>query len=127
VIERAVTNMLAGASLAPATPATPGTANAAHAANAAITHQRRGAFRTRGILADPGVPDRHLRESGATIGRFTSTVPAAGALDRFRLVPTRANGQPALACYLRDPHAPTARAYGLMVLTLRARRAASRR
>jgi RNA polymerase sigma-70 factor (ECF subfamily) len=53
------------------------------------------------------------------IGRFLSTVPAAGALDRFRLVPTRANGQPALACYLRDPHAPIARAYGLMVLTLR--------
>jgi RNA polymerase sigma-70 factor (ECF subfamily) len=59
------------------------------------------------------------------IGRFLSTVPAAGALDRFRLVPTRANGQPALACYLRDPHAPIARAYGLMVLTLRGGRVAA--
>jgi RNA polymerase sigma-70 factor (TIGR02960 family) len=53
------------------------------------------------------------------IGRFLSTVPAAGALERFRLVPTRANGQPAFGCYLKDPHTPIAHAYGLMVLTLR--------
>jgi RNA polymerase sigma-70 factor (TIGR02960 family) len=53
------------------------------------------------------------------IGRFLSTVPAAGSLERFRLVPTRANGQPAFGCYLRDPHTPIAHAYGLMVLTLR--------
>jgi RNA polymerase sigma-70 factor (ECF subfamily) len=52
------------------------------------------------------------------IAGFLSTVPAGGELDRFRLVPTRANGQPAFACYLRDPHAPIAHAYGLMVLTL---------
>jgi RNA polymerase sigma-70 factor (ECF subfamily) len=52
------------------------------------------------------------------IGRFLSTVPASGHLDRFRLVPTRANGQPAFGCYLRDPHTPVAHAYGLMVLTL---------
>jgi RNA polymerase sigma-70 factor (ECF subfamily) len=45
-------------------------------------------------------------------------VPAAGHLERFRLIPTRANGQPAFACYLRDPRARIARAYGLMVLTL---------
>jgi RNA polymerase sigma-70 factor, ECF subfamily len=55
----------------------------------------------------------------AAIGGFLSTVPAAGELERFRLVPTRANGQPAFGCYLRDPHTPIARAYGLMVLTLR--------
>jgi RNA polymerase sigma-70 factor (ECF subfamily) len=42
------------------------------------------------------------------IGRFLSTVPAAGSLERFRLVPTRANGQPAFGCYLRDPHTPIA-------------------
>jgi RNA polymerase sigma-70 factor (ECF subfamily) len=58
------------------------------------------------------------------IGRFLSTVPAAGALERFRLVATRANGQPAFGCYLRDPHTPIARAYGLMVLTLRGDRVA---
>jgi RNA polymerase sigma-70 factor (TIGR02960 family) len=58
----------------------------------------------------------------AAIARFLSTVPAAGALERFRLVPTRANGQPAFGCYLRDPHGGRARAYGLMVLTLRGER-----
>jgi RNA polymerase sigma-70 factor (TIGR02960 family) len=58
------------------------------------------------------------------IGRFLSSVPAAGALERFRLVPTRANGQPAFGCYLKDPHTPIARAYGLMVLTLRRDRVA---
>jgi RNA polymerase sigma-70 factor (TIGR02960 family) len=37
----------------------------------------------------------------------------------LRLVATRANGQPAFGCYLPDPHAAIARAYGLFVLTLR--------
>jgi RNA polymerase sigma-70 factor (ECF subfamily) len=60
----------------------------------------------------------------AAIGRFLSTVPAAGALERFRLVGTRANGQPAFGCYLRDPHTPIGHAYGLMVLTLRGDRVA---
>ena len=58
------------------------------------------------------------------IGRFLSTVPAAGSLERFRLMPTRANGQPAFGCYLKDPHTPIAHAYGLMVLTLRGDRVA---
>jgi len=52
------------------------------------------------------------------IARFLSTVPAGGRLDQFRLIPTRANGQPAFGCYARDPHTPIAHAYGLMVLTL---------
>ena len=58
------------------------------------------------------------------IGRFLSTVPAAGALERFVLVPTRANAQPAFGCYLKDAHTPIAHAYGLMVLTLRGDRVA---
>jgi RNA polymerase sigma-70 factor, ECF subfamily len=66
------------------------------------------------------MPPEPLEYQGpAAIGRFLSTVPAAGALERFRLVPTRANGQPAFGCYLKDPRAPIAHAYGLMVLTLR--------
>jgi RNA polymerase sigma-70 factor (ECF subfamily) len=36
----------------------------------------------------------------------------------LRLVPTRANGQPAFGCYLPDARAQIARPYGLMVLTL---------
>ena len=59
------------------------------------------------------------------IAGFFSTVPAGGQLDRFRLVSTRANGQPAFGCYLRDGHAPIAHAYGLMVLTLRGDRVAA--
>jgi RNA polymerase sigma-70 factor (TIGR02960 family) len=35
-----------------------------------------------------------------------------------RLVPTRANGQPAFGYYLQDPQAPLSRAHGLIVLTL---------
>jgi RNA polymerase sigma-70 factor (TIGR02960 family) len=37
---------------------------------------------------------------------------------RARLVATRANGQPAFALYLRDPHAAIARAHSIVVLTL---------
>jgi RNA polymerase sigma-70 factor (ECF subfamily) len=36
----------------------------------------------------------------------------------LRLVPTRANGQPAFGCYLSVPEADVARAYSLFVLTL---------
>jgi len=50
------------------------------------------------------------------IGRFLSTVPARGDLRRFRLVPTRANGQPAFGLYLRDRR--IAHAVGIIVLTL---------
>ena len=61
----------------------------------------------------------------AAIAGFLSTVPAGGALERFRLVPTRANMQPAFGCYLKDPQSPIARAYGLMVLTLEGDRVAA--
>jgi RNA polymerase sigma-70 factor (TIGR02960 family) len=40
----------------------------------------------------------------------------------LRLVPTRANGQPAFGCYLPDAQAAITRAYGLMVLTLQGER-----
>jgi SnoaL-like domain len=36
----------------------------------------------------------------------------------LRVVPTRANSQPAFACYLPDPHAGIARPYGMIVVTL---------
>jgi RNA polymerase sigma-70 factor, ECF subfamily len=36
----------------------------------------------------------------------------------LRLVPTRANGQPAFGCYLDDRHAPVARPFSFLVLTL---------
>jgi len=37
---------------------------------------------------------------------------------RYRLIQTRANGQPAFAVYLHDPVNGVARAFGLMVVTL---------
>jgi len=37
---------------------------------------------------------------------------------QFRLIATRANGQPAFGVYVRDPHAPVLHANGLIVLTL---------
>jgi RNA polymerase sigma-70 factor (TIGR02960 family) len=52
------------------------------------------------------------------IARFLATVPAGGELERFRLVATRANGQPAFGFYLRDRQCPIARASGIMVLTI---------
>jgi RNA polymerase sigma-70 factor (TIGR02960 family) len=43
----------------------------------------------------------------------------AGVRDpRRRVVPTRANGQPAFGFYVDDPYAPVARPWGLVVLTL---------
>jgi RNA polymerase sigma-70 factor (TIGR02960 family) len=67
-------------------------------------------------LAMPPQPfEYHGRQA---IGAFFSTVPAGGAIERIRLVPTRANGQPAFACYLRELRGPRQHAYGLMVVTL---------
>jgi RNA polymerase sigma-70 factor (TIGR02960 family) len=72
------------------------------------------------------MPPEPLEYQGpAAIAGFLSTVPAGGRLDQFVLIPTRANGQPAFGCYLRDPHAPVAHAYGLMVLTLHGDRIAA--
>ena len=50
------------------------------------------------------------------IGTFFATVPAAGDLTSIRLVPVRANQQPAVAAYMRDGAGD--RAYGIMVLTI---------
>jgi RNA polymerase sigma-70 factor (TIGR02960 family) len=51
------------------------------------------------------------------VGEFFATV-AFRQGRRYRLVPTRANGQPAFAVYLRDPVNDVTRAFGLMVATL---------
>jgi RNA polymerase sigma-70 factor (TIGR02960 family) len=58
-------------------------------------------------------------QGAAAIGRFLHD------RERFRggplrLVPTRANGQPAFGCYFPAPHTNIARPYGLLVLTLAA-------
>ena len=58
------------------------------------------------------MPPEQMRIAGAAaIGGFFATVPLDGRLDRIRLLPTRANGQPALAAYVQEadgaPSAPT--------------------
>ena len=45
-------------------------------------------------------------------------------ISEARLVPIRANGQPAFGMYLRDPHTPIFRAHGIVVLTLDGNRVA---
>ncbi len=62
-------------------------------------------------------PEPYEYQGGQAIARFLED-RAARRGAQYRLVPTRANGQPAFGCYLPDPHAPIARAYGIMVLTL---------
>jgi RNA polymerase sigma-70 factor, ECF subfamily len=72
------------------------------------------------LLADDALltmPPEPFRLVGAqAIGAFFRTVPAGGFLDRIRLLPTRANGQPGLAAYLEGEDA-TFSAYGVMILS----------
>jgi RNA polymerase sigma-70 factor (TIGR02960 family) len=53
----------------------------------------------------------------AAAAAFMKTIAFRGTR-RYRLIPTRANGQPAYGCYLYDAHTPIARAHGLLVITL---------
>jgi RNA polymerase sigma-70 factor (ECF subfamily) len=72
------------------------------------------------LLADDAVmtmPPEPMRLVGTdAIGDFFRTVPAGGELERIRLVPTRANGQPAFAAYFDDGRG--FEAYGVMVFAL---------
>jgi RNA polymerase sigma-70 factor (ECF subfamily) len=61
-------------------------------------------------------PQPYEYQGAQTIGSFFHQRTALHG--NLRLVPTRANGQPAFGCYLPDPQAPIARAYGLIALTL---------
>jgi RNA polymerase sigma-70 factor (TIGR02960 family) len=53
-----------------------------------------------------------------TIAHFLYAVSFRHGTRQSRLIPTRANGQPAFGRYLRDPHTPVGHAHGLIVLTL---------
>ncbi len=68
------------------------------------------------VLTMPPFPMRFVGRK--EIGEFLSRVPAGGALDQFRLIPMRANDQPAVAAYMLEPEEGVYRAYGIMVLTL---------
>jgi RNA polymerase sigma-70 factor (ECF subfamily) len=49
---------------------------------------------------------------------FLAVVAFPGGTPNYRLIATRANGQPAFGCYLRDPAAGVDHACGLVVLTV---------
>ncbi len=65
------------------------------------------------------MPPQPLEYQGAAaIEAFLAHAFAARGEREHRMVPTRANGQPALAHYVREQDAPAARGTGLLVLTL---------
>jgi RNA polymerase sigma-70 factor (TIGR02960 family) len=67
------------------------------------------------LLTMPPLPLEY--QGHEAIAAFLSyRAPLRGA--PMHLVPTRANTQPALGCYLQDTHAAIARPFGLIVLTL---------
>jgi RNA polymerase sigma-70 factor (ECF subfamily) len=69
-------------------------------------------------------PESQRFEGGSEIGVFFATAPLGGRLDRIRLVPVRANGQPALAAYADEEGEGTFRAYGVMVFAIQGDRIA---
>jgi RNA polymerase sigma-70 factor (ECF subfamily) len=64
-------------------------------------------------------PEPYEYQGRAAIAEFLWLASAAARAGRsIRLVPTRANGQPAFAHYIREPGAPAAQLSGLFVLSL---------
>src|SRR5262245_60528774 len=74
------------------------------------------------LLADDALmtmPPEPMRVVGpAEIGGFFSTVPMEGRLELIRLLPARANGQPARAAYVQETPGDAFRAYGMMVFAI---------
>lgn len=66
------------------------------------------------LLAMPPEPEHYL--GGDAISTFLTTGRIHDRLHHFRFLHTRANGQPALATYLRDEEGGPFIAYGLLVL-----------
>jgi RNA polymerase sigma-70 factor (ECF subfamily) len=66
-------------------------------------------------LTAPPVPFGYR---GRAAAEFLFAAPCRDGTRRFRLIATRANGQPAFGCYLSDPAAPIAHVHSLIVLTL---------
>ena len=60
-------------------------------------------------------PQPYEYQGPQAIARFLNDRAARRGAN-YRLVATRANGQPAFGCYLPDSYAQVSRAYGLMVL-----------
>ena len=67
-------------------------------------------------------PEPYEYQGTAAIARFLRDRVAARAGRRVRLVPTRANGQPAFGHYIEDAHAPVGRFSGLLVVSFEGER-----
>jgi Sigma-70, region 4 len=63
-------------------------------------------------------PPRPVVYQGLAATRQLLSSAAFSGGRRYRLLPTRANQQPAFGCYLAGPRSPVAHAHGLLVLTL---------
>jgi RNA polymerase sigma-70 factor (ECF subfamily) len=68
------------------------------------------------LFTMPPEPGRYVGREA--IASFLATVPGGGHLERFRLVPTRANRQPAVAIYALNHDAGTYEAHAVMVLAI---------
>jgi RNA polymerase sigma-70 factor, ECF subfamily len=68
------------------------------------------------LFTMPPQPERYVGRDA--IGAFLAAVPGGGRLDRFRLVPTRANRQPAVAAYYRDDGDGAYEAHAVIVLAI---------
>ncbi len=68
------------------------------------------------VFTMPPQPERFV--GGDEIAAFLSTVPAGGRLDRFRVVPTQANHQPAVAVYFCDDSSRSCHAHAVIVLAI---------
>jgi RNA polymerase sigma-70 factor (ECF subfamily) len=63
-------------------------------------------------------PEPFEYQGREAVGAFLTRAFEARRQDHPRLVPTRANGQPAFGHYTPDPHAGVVRGVGVLVLTL---------
>jgi RNA polymerase sigma-70 factor (ECF subfamily) len=77
-----------------------------------------GLLRSDAVLTMP--PFRLRYEGRRAIAAFFATIPSPGAVARRRLMPTRANRQPAVAAYMLDPGGLKHRASALVVLSVEA-------
>ncbi len=68
------------------------------------------------LFTMPPQPVRHIGREA--IALLLATGPGGGRLDRFRLIPTHANRQPAVAAYFRDSDDGLYRAYAVFVFAL---------
>jgi RNA polymerase sigma-70 factor (ECF subfamily) len=62
----------------------------------------------------PAMLEYHGVDSARRVLAATTFQPGRGS---FRIVPTRANGHPAFAMYMADPHADVYRGYSMLVIT----------